>query len=475
MAEITANDQQQTPLHSQDSFQVARMESSSSQTSRKSIAEIFGLTWTSGAAILATYSVSSSTAFMPFIFGRLGFVLAPVLLALYFGMCGYLQSLVVEIAAKIPQAHSMPQLAGLVTGRRGSQAYQFFQIANQQLFMPTALWFVVTSFKKIVHPIGDHSHFNSFLSCNIVWLVLIFLFAIVGSNVQRRFGHAGWLCKLTCMLNLLQVCLIIARVLMDPDGSSPGTHTPAHALPSFPLNTDEKSAGYWVNMFSSLSLFCYCYVPVFIATEAMQEMEDKTDMQRALWASTGGMYVLYAAVGIVPVLAWGWNRPDDILSEKIFHDWIGKTANATLMIASGTDFLITAISLNQRVQETLNPGFNVNDWSPSACGKWILYTTPPLVVSFALLAFIPKVSTLAGLMTAFVVPFSQIMGPAVLAVTASHKGLLERRLNLAEKALIVVSILVGILMLVLGGSSTIYAIFWETKFEGNFFCDQVAG
>jgi hypothetical protein len=389
-------------------------------------------------------------------------------------MCGYLQSLLIELGGKHPEARSMPELAELIAGRLGRNVYNFLQVCNQQLFMPTALWFVVTSLKKILYPIGDHTKDHSFLSCNMVWLVVLVLFAIVGANIQRRFGHAGWLCKLTCLLNALQVAFIICRVLTNPSGSHPGPPTPANAFITLPLSVDEDNPGYWADVFTSASLFCYGYVPVFIATEAMQEMEDKNDMQRALWASTGVMYVLYATVGLFPVLAWGWQRPDDILSE-LSNDWLGRSANATLMIASGTDFLITAISLNQRAQETLNPNFDVNDWSPKACGRWFCYSTPSLLVSFLMLCFIPKLASLSGLMTAFVVPFSQIMGPATLSYMACRKGLLRRRLTLAENCLLIVSGLVGIMLLVLGSIATIYNIFWKTTFQGNFFCDQVAG
>jgi len=396
------------------------------------------------------------------------------LLALYFGMCGYLQSLLIELGGKHPDARSMPELAAVVAGRVGRNAYNFLQVCNQQLFMPTALVFVVTSLKKILYPIGDHDKDQSFLSCNMVWLVVLVLFATVGSNIQRRFGHAGWLCKLTCLLNVLQVVLIISRVVMNPQGNHPGPQTPSHAFLSLPLSPDKGNPGYWAEVFTSASLFCYCYVPVFIATEAMQEMEDKSDMQRALWISTVCMYMLYAIVGLIPVLAWGWDRPVDILSE-LHNDFWGRAANATLMIASGTDFLITAISLNQRAQETLNPNFDVNDWSLKGCTKWLSYSTPSLLVSFLMLCFIPKLDSLSGLMTAFVVPFSQIMGPAWLSFMACRKGLLKRRLTIAEKCLLVVSGLVGVMLLVLGASATIYSIFWDTHFHGNFFCEQVAG
>merc|ERR1711988_2054914 len=98
----------------------------------------------------------------------------------------------------------------------------------------------------------------------------------------------------------------------------------------------------------------------------------------------------------------------------------------------------------------LNPSFDVDDWSFKGCGRWFCYSTPSMLVSFVMLCFIPKLASLSGLMTAFVVPFSQILGPAVLSLTASRKGLLKRRLSVCEKLLLGVSLAVGLLLLLLG-------------------------
>merc|ERR1712217_414064 len=107
----------------------------------------------------------------------------------------------------------------------------------------------------------------------------------------------------------------------------------------------------------------------------MQELNNKVQIKKALWSSTAIMYVIYALVGLVPSIAWGWNRPENVLFE-LHGDFYGRAANLTLFIASGTDFLITSISLNQRVQEIIDPDFDPADRSVKAVTKWFFYTLP---------------------------------------------------------------------------------------------------
>jgi hypothetical protein len=452
------------------------------ERSPPSILSIFdGISWSSCAAILATYSVSSSTAFMPFIFGHLGYAVAPALLGLYFLVCGYLQQKMCEIALGVPSVRTMPDLAGAVVGRFGRNAYQFLQVLNQQLFIPCAILFSVDALKKVVGPSsGLKRDLPGVLSCNVVWLLLIVGIALLGANAMRRFGHAGWICKLTCILNIVQILFIGLRVVLNPSDRTGD----AEALPPWPLNDEPYRAdphgvatnrANWVEVFQAISLFCYCYVPCFIATEAMQELNDKQEVKKALLSSTIVMYFIYALVGLVPSIYWGWNRTENVLFE-LQSDFFGRAANLTLFIASGTDFLITSVSLNQRVQEVVDPGFDLADWSAKAVMKWFLYTLPSFSVGFLMLCFIPDLATLACLMTAFVVPFSQIIGPALLALLASRRQMIPALL-LWEKAVVFVGLAVGVVMLIIGMSATavsVWDVFSKMDVSGSFFCDAVA-
>jgi len=96
-----------------------------------------------------------------------------------------------------------------------------------------------------------------------------------------------------------------------------------------------------------------------------------------------------------------------------------------LLLASAMDFLITGISLNQRFQEVVDPRFDPHDWSVKSCAKWFLYSLPSFLITFLMLCFVPNLSSLVGLMTAFVVPFSQLIGPATLIFVAHAKGCRE--------------------------------------------------
>merc|ERR1719221_353894 len=420
---------------------------------------------------------------MPFIFGQLGYVCAPIMLGMYFLLCGFLQQKVCEIALALPNVTTTPDLAFEVAGRFGMNFYQFLQVLNQQLFIPCAILFSVDALKKVVGP-GDGAtkDFAGMLSCNVVWLLLIIGFALLAANLVRRFGHAGWICKVTCALNAIQIVFIGVRVFLN-EGDRTGSAEPF--IP-WPLNNEDYKTGEppvatnrsnWVEVFQAISLFCYCYVPCFIATEAMQELQDKNEINKALWSSTALMYTIYVFVGLIPSVYWGWNRTENILNE-LHGDFFGRMANLTLFLASATDFLITSISLNQRVQELLDPDFNVFEWSRRAVLKWFFYTLPSFSISFLLLCFVPDLATLACLMTAFVVPFSQLIGPAVLTLMGSQKSI-TKKLASWETVVMYIGILVGIVMLVLGMSATVVNIYTlladPETFAGNFFCDDVAG
>merc|ERR1712217_700676 len=81
---------------------------------------------------------------------------------------------------------------------------------------------------------------------------------------------------------------------------------------------------------------------------------------------------------------------------------------------------------------------------------------------------IPDLETLSGLMTAFVVPFSQILGPSVIILLAAKHGLSGHPLTGKEKAAIGFGFVVGVAMLAAGISSTIFNLL-SISFVGGMF------
>merc|ERR1711870_151412 len=109
--------------------------------------------------------------------------------------------------------------------------------------------------------------------------------------------------------------------------------------------------------------------------------------------------------------------------------------------------------------------------------KWFFYTLPSFSISFLLLCFVPDLATLACLMTAFVVPFSQLIGPAVLTLLGSRKAV-TKQLATWETVVLYTGILVGFAMLVVEMAATCVNIYEllsnPDTFAGDFFCDDVA-
>eukprot|EP00931_Biecheleriopsis_adriatica_P050694 TRINITY_DN29374_c0_g1_i2.p1 TRINITY_DN29374_c0_g1~~TRINITY_DN29374_c0_g1_i2.p1 ORF type:complete len:207 (-),score=37.70 TRINITY_DN29374_c0_g1_i2:22-642(-) len=206
----------------------------------------------------------------------------------------------------------------------------------------------------------------------------------------------------------------------------------------------------------------------------MQEMGDKPSIKTSVDVATWSMFVLYTVVGLVPVSNWGWHRKDNVLSE-LGHGLPSLLANFCLLIPAAADFLVTAISLNKMALETLDPSIDIHDFRPKTRAKWFFVTLPSLLTTLLLMCFVPKLTVLAGLLTSFVIPAAQLVLPALAAVGASRKGLLGRLLTTHELLAITLGLNMGLLMIVAGGSSTVYSIVFRTSYQGDFFCELVAG
>jgi len=430
-------------------------------------------------AILSSYCVSSSTAIMPFVFGYLGFVGGPLMMGIFFWVCSTLQKVVLDISLANPGAHTMPESAAVAIGPRAGRLAYFCQFLNQQLCLPAYLLFVIKSLKETLYPLGSHTDglnlFPEWTRCNILWLVVPLLPAVWAINSQRSFQDSGRVCQVTAIVNVVQVCIIVAVVMSNPHGTTDSLAPSAPLLgTNFALNNDTTSQGYWVKVFQAMALFNYCYEPCFIATEVMHEMKDKRQMKKSLDIATWTMFAIYCAAGVVPVYFWGWQRRENGLQE-LGHGKFAVLANICLLLPSSVDFLVTAISLNKMALEVFDPGIDINDWGAGTRAKWFFVSLPAMMVTLALLCFVPRITTLLGLLTSCVIPTAQLLLPAAMAIMASRRHLLGRSLTSAEYVAIAMGVNIGLLSVVLGSSSTFYVIFFQSDFNGSFFCELVAG
>merc|ERR1719336_1740276 len=132
------------------------------------------------------------------------------------------------------------------------------------------------------------------------------------------------------------------------------------------------------------------------------------------------MVVIYMVVGLIPVLHWGRDI-DDPITDMLEHDEKGRVANLLLFFASGLDFLLAAITVNMFVRKFLPS--DIDDFICVGSVRWALITLPGLAITVALALLVPNMETLLGLLTAVVVPLSQLILPSFLMVFAAGKHL----------------------------------------------------
>lgn len=429
--------------------------------------------------ILSSYCVSSSTSMMPYLFGYMGYVVGPVVLGTYLWIGMTLQKLILDVALHYPTVKTMPETVKLVVGPSFARFAYILQFLNQQITMPVYTVFAVKALKAALYPFGahqDNTGFPDWTSCNILWLIVPTILALLAVNSQRAYNDSSSFCILTGILNVTQVLIMVRGVLLHDLGTnSSNPVTERHGAPDFYLNTNPNSRGYWVNVLQCYSIMSFMYEPVFIATEIMQEMKDKRQIKRSIELATLSMYIIYVAAGSLPAAMWGWQRNSYFLNE-LGHSWPSRLANVFLFIPTCADFLITAISLNKMVAEVLDPGIDLDKWDAQTRWKWFSISFPPLMLSLVMCCVIPELTNLCGIVTALVIPVAQMVVPAVTGLIASRKNMLGgRTLSISEIIAITLGINMGLFMFVFGGISTLYSVVFLTSYEGNFFCDLVAG
>lgn len=425
------------------------------------------LSWKAASVITGTYCVSSSTVFMPFIFGHLGIVGGTLLLGGHFLLCCKLQLYMADLCLKVDGVRNLSMLAKGVNGPLAEAFFSLVQFSNQFLNLPLLSRLTVTSSKALLYPVAERSASNGFWGCDMTWLLLCTVPLVCCVNITRKFSHAEHLCLITFLINIIQVFLFVVDTFTAGPVMRP--RTPISFLPMWP-NGDLNSRGHWSAVFSSFSLFNYCYVPAFICAELMSEMTKPAEMQKSLKVSASVMYAIYVCGGIAPVVMWGWDRDANILAE-MHHSGVSRCANLFLLLPSAMDIIICAISVNQMVLHFLLPSLNIDDWGAKARLKWFVMSVVPMVVSFVMLCFVHRLTALAGLLTCFAAPFAQILGPAYLSMKAANQDLFGRRFSLVDWTVILVGFVVGIFMVIVGVTSTAYDIYTDATQHYQFPCD----
>jgi len=399
----------------------------------------------------------------PTSYGRLGYVATPLMLGVWVFMAVSVQLLMAEVSAPNQNIKSVQDFGQYLGGALGRTVMSQCCLWNQQLFLPVAISLSAKALKNMVQGPAGH-----IIDCNLVWILMILIFFIVGVNVLRSFGHASWIARVTCTTTTLQVICIVVGLWMTARDTEetyawpPMTLEPANAV---------GSRGNWADVCAAITNFAYGYCPCFVATEVMQEMSNRHEIRKALIASTIFMYILYNIAGIIPAAVVGWDIANPI-TDMMAHDAFGMVANFSLFFACCVDYVIASITVNQWILSKAAPDFDLEDWSARNTLRWFLTTLPSQSLAIGMVLLVPNLGTLVCILVAVVIPTAQVTCPSLLLLHGARLGLFPRPLAAYEKAMLVMACLFGVSLTMTGLSSAVVYL-TQLSFAGDYFCNIV--
>lgn len=380
-------------------------------------------------AILCTWSTTSSNVMYPFCFATLGLVLGPLLMLLTQAiMCG--TAVVVVEAAQASGATTLGELGFALGGERGRLALRAVQLANQILFMPSALVLSAEGVRQIAQVALDcdteaasldagAASACSWWGCHINSLLLMSLLAWPLLLGARDFhGHAlVSLATLSCGLIVVQTVSFVVAAFAD---------TPVGVADEDARLFGPVAGTSWLSVVAAIAVFPWSFAPLFIAVEVQASMARPAEMRTALLAAwLLPSLAVYLPTGDALAALWGANVPDPV-TDALPADGLSVVSLAVLTYSCLLDFVLAGTVVNGEVQRAFFPDVahgapaegasraeHARHWLRSL-PQWMLITLPSLLPSLIIALLVPDFQTMAGLTGVITIPWISMFAPPLL-------------------------------------------------------------
>ena len=172
----------------------------------------------SAAAVLMTWSTSSSNVMYPWTFGVLGVGVGPLLMVCVFFATYRATSMVVEAALEC-RAVTLGDVGVHLAGARGRAVLEGAQLLFQQLFLPVAIALSVDATRAVLRD-------APWWQCNVRVVAVFAAAAFAISQAARRLGHVVALAHASILGIAIQTAALLyfcaSRDLPTGDGLAPG-------------------------------------------------------------------------------------------------------------------------------------------------------------------------------------------------------------------------------------------------------------
>ena len=438
------------------------------------------------AAILATFSTTSSNVMYPRAYGVLGSVLGPILgLAIQGFMCA-LAALTLRIAVKL-DCRTFSELGRALGGVWGGRILGGVQQLNNALFMPVALVYSSNALRHFIlvllrcHGDDEESQIDptcAWWACNInsLWVVCLVAWPVL--LLARDVGELSWNSYLSLILILVQTGAMVENASTTyPNGNASLVGPPLHFFGS-PLETT------WYTTIAAVGTYLYSFCPLFIAVEVAASMENPSQILHALLISFLFNVAIYIPTGLLIGSHWGAGMPTPI-TERLTNA-PAAISNAILFYCTFLDFAIVGAVLNRELQAVWMPTFD-RLCTPKNLPTWLLLTLPSLLFALALSILTPRLDSLSGFLESLCIPLTMLAGvPAMLLLLRMRRESLLKSETPASKQVtalemargwegaLIGGVILGIGLMLAVFAETVHSIISLDYGGGRFFCDLVA-
>ena len=340
-------------------------------------------------AIQASYSAAANIFQIPSMIGTWGYVLGPIVFALWFGLVYFVAAFVCDVVtASKGRCKHYSGVGYELAGNWGSTIFRCVQLVNLILYIPTIVDSAQEALKTIFGP-------DALGGCDGYWKLIVVGILFVMMQVVKNFKEASWLAYASLAMAFLQACVFAPLILVNtrdeyPTMMSIDSGELLDMGPAQPFLYPD--ADWWTVLKSFLP---YGFTGTFLIAETMSVAENPDQYKKALSYSMGIMYVLYMVPALLAVLLWGRNI-DFLLNTDFGQGALSIVIQLFVFFPNLLDFLLSCLVVNDAFRRRF---IYKNGEEPEAnppAFRQLLITLPTLVFAFVAATFVPNIETLVG-------------------------------------------------------------------------------
>ena len=370
--------------------------------------------WFSAGLVLFGFAAPSACVGVGYSVGTTGIVFAPIACVLT-TLASALGALFLFHLSQSHDANNMPALGLKIRETTGYSIGLLVQQGNFLLYLPVALLCVANALQGTIDPN------NSMLDgCADYWIFTVAAICFLTTQL-RDLSNVNLLSyvSLACVVAVIILAMQIVSSTQNEDKKDASLF----GNPDMNSSDDEDKTKAWTNFMLGLSMCAWSYVPSFLTAELCNScvMENPKDFPKAIYLSAALNVVVFLSIGVYVVSQWGWKVEDPLMfgvDGNMFlwpsDDVRSQVLNFFWLVACLISYALDSIPLGRQFQRYFNPNFDIDDFGVFACLKYMLYTSPTIILGVLMAVFIPSLFCMLAVATALTVPFANMIFPAWL-------------------------------------------------------------